>query len=125
VQKALDTLEAHAVGCGEGGGGGSFAVGGDQLGDVALIEAVTQAPRTLHARSRGTYGTGESRGVAKTQLSGLCGVRVSGKYLRRVYSRSLTWSFMRLRCASPFIRRCGRAAIYISGLRADGGRFCR
>jgi hypothetical protein len=81
VQEAFDTAEAHAVGCGEGGGGGSFAVGGGQLGDVALIEAVTQAPRTLHARSRGTYGTGENRGAAKTQVSGLGGVRVRAKYL--------------------------------------------
>ncbi|MGH4004124.1 MAG: hypothetical protein ACRDSO_08425 [Pseudonocardiaceae bacterium] len=40
VQEALDTREAQAVVSGEGsGGGGAFAVGGDQLGDVALIEA--------------------------------------------------------------------------------------
>lgn len=30
-----------------------FAVGGDQLGDLALIEALAQAPRTRRARSRG------------------------------------------------------------------------
>ena len=37
-------------------GGGAFAVGSDQVGDVALIEAVAQAPPTLHPRSRGTQG---------------------------------------------------------------------
>jgi hypothetical protein len=49
-----DALEAQAVGSGEGGGGGSLTVGGDQDGDVALIDVVAQAPRTLRARSRGS-----------------------------------------------------------------------
>jgi hypothetical protein len=35
---------------------GAFAVGGDQLGDVALIKSVARAPRTLRARSRDTQG---------------------------------------------------------------------
>jgi hypothetical protein len=54
VQEVLDARDAQVVGSGEGGGGGAFAVGGDQLGDVALIEAVAQALRTLRARSRVT-----------------------------------------------------------------------
>ena len=53
--EALDTGGTQAVGSGEGGGGGTVAVGGDQVGDVALIEAVVQAPRTLRARSWGTH----------------------------------------------------------------------
>jgi hypothetical protein len=69
------------VGSGEGGGSGAVAVGGDQVGDVALIKAVVQALRTFHALSRGAYGAGESRGVAKPQVSSLCRVRVSGKHL--------------------------------------------
>ena len=44
VQEALGTLKTQAVGSGEGCGGGALAVGGDQVGDVALIEAVAQAP---------------------------------------------------------------------------------
>ena len=67
------------MGSGEGGGGGAVAVGGDQLGDLALIEALVQAPRRLRARFRGTHRAGERHGVAKQQVSGLCGVRVSGK----------------------------------------------
>jgi hypothetical protein len=43
----FDAREAHAVGNGEGGGGGALAVGGDQFGDVALVEALAQAPRTF------------------------------------------------------------------------------
>lgn len=37
----------------EGGGGGAVAIGGDQLGDLALAEALAQASRRLRARSRG------------------------------------------------------------------------
>ena len=55
VQEALDTVDTQALGSGEGGGGGALAVGSDQVGDVALIEAVAQAPRTLRARSLGTH----------------------------------------------------------------------
>lgn len=69
------------MGCGEGCGVGAVSVGGDQLGDLALTEAVAQAPRTLCARSRGAHGAGAGCGVAKLQVSGLRGVRVSGKYL--------------------------------------------
>ncbi|HEV7452292.1 MAG TPA: hypothetical protein VGO16_13080, partial [Pseudonocardiaceae bacterium] len=47
AQEALDAREVQAVGSGEGDGGGAFAVGGDQVGDVALIEAVAQAARML------------------------------------------------------------------------------
>jgi hypothetical protein len=50
AQEALDALETHAVGSGEGCGGGAVAVSVDQLGDVALIEALAQAPRTFRAR---------------------------------------------------------------------------
>ena len=81
VQEALDALQTHAVGCGERGGGGAVAVGGDQVRDLALTEAVTQAPRMLRARSRGTNRAAERHGVAKSQVSGLSGVRVSGKHL--------------------------------------------
>ena len=56
MQETFDAAEAHAVGRGEGGSGGAFAVGGDQLGDLALIKALAQAPRTLRARSRGAHG---------------------------------------------------------------------
>ena len=120
VQEAFDAAETHAVDSGEGGGGGTFAVGGDQLGDLAFVEAFTQAPRTLRARSRGAHGVGERHGVAKPQLSGLHGVRVSGKYLHRRTLGSLTWVFMFLRCASPFSRRCGRVTIRVPARR--GGR---
>ena len=41
MQEAIDTLEVQAV----GSGGGAFAVGGDQLGDTAFIEAAAQASR--------------------------------------------------------------------------------
>ena len=44
------------MGGGEGGGGGTLAVGGNQLGDLALIDALAQAPRTFRARSRGAQG---------------------------------------------------------------------
>jgi hypothetical protein len=79
AQEALDAPEAQGVGSGEGGGGGAVAVGGDQVSDVALIEAIAQAPRALRARSRGSRTTGERCGAAKLQVSGLRGVRVSGK----------------------------------------------
>jgi hypothetical protein len=55
-RRRLTLLRLIAVGSGEEGAGGAFAVGDDQLGDVALIEAVAQAPRTLRARSRATQG---------------------------------------------------------------------
>jgi hypothetical protein len=71
MQEALDTRETYAVGSGEGGGGGAFAVCGDQLGDVALIEALAQGPLTRRARARDTHRAGESHGVAKSQVSSL------------------------------------------------------
>lgn len=43
------------MGRGEGGGGGAVAVGGDQLGDLALVEALAQAPWTFCVRSRGVH----------------------------------------------------------------------
>ncbi len=81
MQEAFDAAEAHAVGCGEGGGGGAVAVGGDQLGGLAFVEALVQAPRTLRARSRSTHRADEHHDVTKPQVSGFSGVRVSGKYL--------------------------------------------
>jgi hypothetical protein len=39
-------------------GGGALAVGEDQVGGVALIEAVVQVPRTLRTRLRGTDRAG-------------------------------------------------------------------
>jgi hypothetical protein len=57
----------------------AVAVGGDQFGDVALVEALAQAPRTFCARSRGSHGAGERHRMAKRQVSGLCRVRVSVK----------------------------------------------
>jgi hypothetical protein len=51
--------------------------------------------------------------VAKLQVSGLCGVRVSGKYLHRGTPRPLTWVFVLFWCASPFSLRYGsRAALH-------------
>jgi hypothetical protein len=43
------------------GSGGAFAVGDDQVGDVALIEAVVHALRTLRARSWGLCCVGEKQ----------------------------------------------------------------
>jgi hypothetical protein len=45
--------ETQAVGSGEAGGCGAVVVGGDRLGDVALIGVVAQDARTLRAWSRG------------------------------------------------------------------------
>jgi hypothetical protein len=45
AQETFDALETQAVVIGEGGGGGAFAVGGDEVGDVPLIEAVTTGAR--------------------------------------------------------------------------------
>jgi hypothetical protein len=101
VEEAFDAAEAHAVGSGERGGGGAVAIGGDQFGDVTLVEALAQAPRTFRARSRGAHGAGERYGVAKLQVSGLCRVRVRGKYLHGGCSSRLSWAFMLSRCASP------------------------
>jgi hypothetical protein len=64
-----------------GGGGGASVVGSDQVGDVALIEAPAQAPWMLRVRFRGSHRVGESRSVAKLQVSSLRRVRVNGKYL--------------------------------------------
>lgn len=55
MQDALDTRETQAVGSGEGGGGGALTVGGDQVSDVALIEAVAQAPRGRLALGQGAH----------------------------------------------------------------------
>ena len=68
------------MGSGERGGGGAFAVGSDQVGDVVLIEAVAQA---LRFTLGWTHRAGESHGVTKSHVSGLRRVRVSGKYLHR------------------------------------------
>jgi hypothetical protein len=82
-QEALDAAEAEIVSAGEVAGSGSAAVGGDQVVDVALIEALAQAPWTLCARFQGAHWAGERHGGAKSQISGLRGVRVSGKYLHQ------------------------------------------
>jgi hypothetical protein len=111
------------VGSGEGGGGVAVAVGGDQVRDIALIEALAQAPRTFRARSRSTLRAGERHGVAKLQVSGWCRVRVRGKHLHRAGDRSLTGAFMCLRGASPFSCCCGGLGIRTHS-RADV-RSCR
>ncbi len=49
-------------------GGGAFAVGGNQVGDVALIDVVAQAPSHASRSVSGTPRAGESRGVAKMRL---------------------------------------------------------
>lgn len=56
VEEAFDAAGAHAMGRGEGGGGGTVAVSGDQLGNLALVEALAQAPWTFRVRSRGARG---------------------------------------------------------------------
>lgn len=40
------------MGSGKADGGGTFPIVSDQIGDVTLIQAVAQAPRTLTVRSR-------------------------------------------------------------------------
>jgi hypothetical protein len=52
-------------GGGDGGGGGAVLVGGDHLGDLALIEALTQALRAFRARSRGAHRVSERHRGAK------------------------------------------------------------
>jgi len=52
------------VGSEEEGGGGASVVGGDEIGDVVLIEAVAQASRALRARAWANTGVGERHGVA-------------------------------------------------------------
>jgi hypothetical protein len=56
VQEALDAGEAQFMAAVREGGDGALAVGGDQVGDVALIAAVMQALRTLRAQFGGTQG---------------------------------------------------------------------
>ena len=102
------------MGSGERGGSGAVAVGGDQLGDVALVEALAQAPQTFRARSRITHGDGERHRMAKQQVSGLRGVRVSVEYLHRgryMANPCMTvdlwfagsWGFMRGRVAKAIM----------------------
>ena len=95
------------MGSSEGGGGGAVAVGGDEVRDVALIEALAQAPWTLRAQSRGMRGAGERHGVAKSQVSGLGGVRVAVSSSTDEMPSPLIWAFMLLWCASPFSCRYG------------------
>ncbi len=82
------------------GGGGAFAVGGNQFGDVAFIEAVAQPSRALRARSGAIYRAGEYHGVAKQQVSGSHGVRSKRQGAPPMNPRSLTWAFVILKCAS-------------------------
>ncbi len=80
VQEALDIRETQAVDSGEGGGGGAFAVGGDQ----SVMSRSSRRSRRLPGRfalGLGTHRAGESCGAAKPQVSNLRGVRVSGKHL--------------------------------------------
>jgi hypothetical protein len=79
MQEPLDALDAQGEVGGEGGGGGAFAVGGDQLGDVTFGETLAQAPWSRRAQSRDTRRADERRGVTKSQVSGLRGVRLSGE----------------------------------------------
>jgi hypothetical protein len=82
VEEALDAPEAHVVGCGEGGGDGALAVGGDQLGDLALGEALAQAPRT----PRGGLGAraGLASATVRQSFSSAAGLaHASADYQRR------------------------------------------
>lgn len=49
-----DALEVKPWAAVREAGGGALAVGGDQVGGVALIKAIAQVPRTLRTRLRGT-----------------------------------------------------------------------
>jgi hypothetical protein len=66
-----------------GDGGGAVAVGGDQLGDLALIETLAQAPRPASRSVSGHPRAGERYVVTKRQVSSVRRVRVSGKYLHQ------------------------------------------
>jgi hypothetical protein len=82
--QALDTPEADPMCGGERRGRGAGAVGGDQVGAGALVEAVSQAPRPLGCRCGGGGDGVRSRRVdGKSQVSGLRGVRVRGEHLHR------------------------------------------
>jgi hypothetical protein len=72
MQETLNALETQAVGSGERDGGGAVAVGGDQVGDVALIEALAQAPPMFE------FGLGARTGLASATVwqshrSAVCG----------------------------------------------------
>jgi hypothetical protein len=71
VQEALDTRETQAVGSGEEEGGGAFAVGDDQFGDVALIETLAVCTDASRSVLGAHTGVGEGHGVAKSQVSSL------------------------------------------------------
>jgi hypothetical protein len=122
VLDALDTVEAQAVVGGEGGGGGAFAVGGHEVGDVAFVEALGQALRVPNARLWDGSGPGECHYRAKSQVSGLRRVRVSGEYLHRRTPRLLSWAFVLLRCASPYLCRYGEESRSVSRSRRRSGR---
>jgi hypothetical protein len=53
------------VSSGKGSSGGAFEIGGDQLGDVALIEVLAQVPRRFAPDLGGTRRVRERLGVAK------------------------------------------------------------
>ncbi len=54
-QKVLDTLRLKPWTAAGEAEVAPVAVGSDQLGDLTLIEAVVQAPRTLRTQFRGTH----------------------------------------------------------------------
>jgi hypothetical protein len=86
VQDAVDARETQAVGSGKGDSGGAFAVCGDQIRDVAFVEAVAQ---TLRAPALGS-GVGKgpvSATSARSRRPEACVERVSGQYLHRTRAR--------------------------------------
>lgn len=80
-QQALDAPQAQAVLSGERRGGRAGAVGVDHLGEGAVVESVSQAPWSLGRRCSEGNDDGAAVVGASLQVSELCGVRVSGKYL--------------------------------------------
>ena len=107
AQEALDAAEAEIVSDCEFAGGGPGAVGAHHGSDHVVGESFAKAPRCCTGRCSLWSLVPCSRENANSPVSGLCGVRVSSKYLHRTHARSLTAAFMILRCASPVFRRRG------------------
>jgi hypothetical protein len=102
AQEALDAAEAEIVSDCEDAGGGSGAVGACHGSDHVVGESFAKASRCRGCRFGLWPSVPCGREDAKPQVSGLRGVRVSGKYLHPRMFRALTRAFMLLRCASPF-----------------------
>jgi hypothetical protein len=83
AQEALDAAEAEIVSDGEVAGGGSGAVGAGYGLDHIVGESFAKAPRCRGGRFGPWPPVPCGRENANVQVSGLCGVRVSGKYLHR------------------------------------------